>query len=135
MPNRPYRAMEHLVYSPARFARAERSGNPGERNYTMSLSAFKTFTADRMEPDELVALYSFGNGLKASFEELNLEVPEYVELQLKTLKREIRGRYADKLEAEKRRIKAQLDGLKTTAERKTELRKQLESVETQLAEA
>lgn len=101
----------------------------------MTLSTFKTFTADRMEVDELVALYAFGQSLKTGFEELNLEVPEYVELQVKTLKREIRGRMADKLEAEKRRIKAQLDGLKTTAERKTELRKQLESVETQLAEA
>lgn len=101
----------------------------------MSLASFKNFSADRMDVDELVALYAFGTGFKGTYEELNLDVPEDVELKLKTLKREIRARTADKLEAEKRRIKAQLEGLKTTSEKKAELRKQLDSVETQLAEA
>ena len=120
---------------PVRTSRTEQSGKPGERKTDMTLATFKTFSADKMDVEELVALSAFGRSLKAEFEELNLEVPEFVDLQLKSLRREVRGRMADRLESEKRRIKAQLDGLKTTAERKAELRKQLDSVENQLAEA
>ena len=97
------------------------------------LSTFKNFSADRLDVDELVALASFGNALKDEFVALGIDVPEYVDVNLKTLKREIRGRVADKREAEKRRLLAQLDSLKTTSERKAELKKQLEAVEAQLA--
>jgi hypothetical protein len=99
----------------------------------MSLATFKNFSADRMDVDELIALSAFGKAFKAEFVSLGVDVPEYVDLQLKTLKREVRGRVADKLEADKRRIKAQLDSLKTTSERKAELKKQLDTVEAQLA--
>lgn len=99
----------------------------------MSLASFKNFSADRLDVDELIALSAFGKTFKAEFTSLGVDVPEYVDLQLKTLKREVRGRVADKLEADKRRIKAQLDSLKTTSERKAELKKQLDTVEAQLA--
>ena len=99
----------------------------------MNLASFKNFSADRLDVDELIALSAFGKTFKAEFTALGVDVPEYVDLQLKTLKREVRGRVADKLEADKRRIKAQLDSLKTTSERKAELKKQLETVEAQLA--
>ena len=100
----------------------------------MALATFKSFSADRMDVDELIALSAFGKAFKAEYVALGLEVPEYVDVQLKSLRREIKARVADKLEAERKRIQAQLEGLKTTQERKAELRKQLEAVETQLSE-
>lgn len=100
----------------------------------MSLATFKTYSADRMDVEEMLSLSAFGKGLKAEFVEFGLEVPEYVELQLKSLRRDIRSKVSDKLEAEKKRLQSQLENLKTPQERKTELRRQLAKVNDQLSD-
>lgn len=100
----------------------------------MSLATFKTYSADRMDVEEMISLSAFGKGLKAEFAEFGLEVPEFVELQLKSLRRDIKSKVSDKLEAEKKRLQSQLENLKTPQERKTELRKQLAKVNDQLSD-
>lgn len=101
----------------------------------MSLNTFKNFTADRMDIDELVALYAFGKALRAEYDALQVEEPSFVDAQLKSLRREITSRTADKLEARKRELAARIDSLKTPAQKKTELEKELAALEKQLASA
>lgn len=85
------------------------------------LSEFKTFTAARLQLDELVALEAFGHGLRESYERLQIEEPAFLDVQLKSLKREIRSRNADRLAARGRELQTRLDSLKTPAEKKKEL--------------
>jgi ATP-dependent Lon protease len=101
----------------------------------MNLQSFKTFSADRMDIDELVALYTFGKSLRDEYEALQLEEPSFVDVQLKSLRREITARTADKLEARKRELTARIDSLKTPAQKKSELEKELAKLEEQLATA
>lgn len=101
----------------------------------MSMAAFKNFSADRMDLDELVALSAFGKSLRAEYEALQLEEPDFVGVQINTLKREIRSRVADKLEARKRELANRIDSLKTPKEKKAELEAELQKLEKQLVGA
>ena len=99
----------------------------------MALGTFKSFAADRMDLDELVALMAFGKSIRAEYEALQMEEPPFVDIQLKSLRREITARTADKLEARKRELTARIDSLKTQAQKKAELEKELAGLEKQLA--
>lgn len=98
------------------------------------LARFKLFDTDRMDLDELVELVAFGTILRDQYAQLNLEEPEFVDVQLKTLKREIRAKNADRNAARVKELKLQLEGLKTPTERKSALQKELRQREAQLQE-
>jgi DNA repair ATPase RecN len=97
------------------------------------LQQFKEFNTDRASLDELVALAAFGKLLRAEYEVHNLEEPEFVDVNLKSLKREIYTRNASKLEARRKEIDARLDSLKTPSQRKAELQKEKNEIDKQLA--
>jgi phosphoenolpyruvate synthase/pyruvate phosphate dikinase len=88
------------------------------------LQLFRNFQADRMDLDELVYLAAVGSQLRAEYEKHNLEEPDWVDVQLKALKREIFARNADKLEARRKEIASRLESLKTPQQKKTELLKE-----------
>src|ERR1700678_404735 len=92
---------KHSKHPPVRTTRTERP-KPGEGNKNMNLAQFKNFAADRMDIDELVALMAFGKSLRAEYDALQMEEPNFLDIQLKSLRREITARTADKLEARKR---------------------------------
>ena len=58
-----------------------------------------------------------------------MDEPEFVGIQLTGLRREIQSRLDDQREKRRRQIKTQLQGLKTTAERRTELEEELKNLE------
>jgi hypothetical protein len=93
------------------------------------LDQFKSYTKDRLDVEQLVTLSAFGKALKAEFEAQRVEVPEYVTDQLKSIGREIQARVADGREALRKKLRAQLDTLKTTSERREDLQKQLAALE------
>src|ERR1700679_3300105 len=118
-------------HKPVRTTRTERP-NREKGSTTMSLVTFKSFTGDRMDIHELVALMAFGKSLRAEYDALQMEEPAFVDLQLKSLRREITARTADKLEARKRELTARIDSLKTPQQKRSELEKELASLEKQL---
>jgi ATP-dependent Lon protease len=85
----------------------------------------KSFNKDRLDLDEMVALAAFGRMLRAEYEAQKVEEPEFLDVQLKTLRREIASKMDDKRETRRRQIKTQLQSLKTPAERRAELEKEL----------
>jgi phosphoenolpyruvate synthase/pyruvate phosphate dikinase len=97
------------------------------------LAQFKNFQADRMDIDELVALAAYGRSLRDEYEKHNLDEPEFVDAQLKSLRREISARNADKLESRRKEINARLETLKTPTQRKSELLKERAEIDKQLA--
>lgn len=92
------------------------------------LEVFQNFTLTRLSLDELVELSAYGRALKAEYEANKIDTPEFVDVQLGVLSREIASRVADKREARKRQIKAQLAGLKTAAEKRAELEAELAAI-------
>jgi hypothetical protein len=100
----------------------------------MWLNEFKNFDANRLSLEELVSLSAFGTALRQEYETLQLDEPDFLDSQLKSLKREIRTRNADRLEKSLREKRARLETLKTPTQRKTELQKEIKELENQLAE-
>lgn len=96
------------------------------------LDQFRSFSADSLNIDELVSLSLFGRQLRAEYEALQLEEPEWVDVQLKSLRREIHARNADSLEARRREINARLESLKTPGQRKSELLKERAEIDQKL---
>src|SRR5260370_41917897 len=96
------------------------------------LNQFANFDVDRVSVDELVELSQFGRALRLEYEALQLEEPEWVDVQLKTIRRTIHARNADALEARRREINARLDSLKTPGEKRAELLKEKQKLDAQL---
>jgi len=94
------------------------------------LEEFRNFNKDRLDLDDLVTLAAFGRLLRAEYEAEKVDEPEFVNIQLMVLRREIASKMADKRAARLRQIKTQLHGLKTTAERREDLEKELAELET-----
>jgi len=92
------------------------------------LETFKGFNTEVADLDELVAMAAFGRNFRAEFESLNVSVPEFVDDQLRTIKREIETRVADRRAARIRELKAQRDSLKTAAEKREAIEKELASL-------
>lgn len=90
------------------------------------LEQFKSFNVDAADDlDELVTMAAFGRSLRAEFEAQNISVPEFVDDNLRAIKREIESRVADRRAARVRELKAQREGLKTAAERRDQIDKEL----------
>jgi hypothetical protein len=89
------------------------------------LQEFKNFNVDSADLDELVALSAFGKQLRTEFEAQKVAVPEYVSDNLNSLAREIDVRVADRRATRIRELKSQRDSLKTAAERREAIDREL----------
>lgn len=99
------------------------------------LNEFKTFNASRLQLEDLVSLSAYDRQLGEEFLAQGMEIPEFVTSQMKSLKREIRIRQADKLEARRSELKAKIQNAKTPAQKLAEAKKELKAVEEQLQDA
>ena len=99
------------------------------------LNQFKQFDTDRMDLDEMVALVAFGEKMRETYEKLNLEEPEWVATNLKSLKREIKAKDADRKAKRLMEVRARLETMKTPGQLKAELEKEKKQLEAELQEA
>ena len=95
----------------------------------MNITALKNFNADRLDMEDLVGLLADCKALRAEYEALQIEEAEYIDTTIKAIRREITSRNADKIAARKRELTARIDSLKTPAQKKTELEKELAALE------
>jgi hypothetical protein len=98
------------------------------------LHEFQNFNKERLDVHQLIALAAFGRSLRAEYEAHQLDEPAWLDVQIKSLRHEIRSRSLDQLEARRKEINARLDSLKTPTEKKQELLKEKKKLEEQLAE-
>ncbi len=97
------------------------------------LKEFENFDKDRYSLNELVALSAFGRFYRAEWETMGLEVPDTVDRNIKTLRREIHARAADALESRLAKAKARLASLATPEERRVGLKAEIDEIEAQMA--
>ena len=95
----------------------------------MNITALKNFNADRLDMEDLVGLLADSKALRTEYEALQIEEPEYIDTTIKAIRREITARNADKIAARKRELTARIDSLKTPAQKKAELEKELAALE------
>lgn len=96
------------------------------------LTEFRNFNPDRLDIHQLLALAAFGRMLRDEYAEFQVDEPEWVGQNLRAIRREIKAKNQDRLEARKRDLNAKLENLKTPAERKAELMKELTKLNDQL---
>lgn len=89
------------------------------------LEFFRNFSTDGADVDQLVALHAFGKALRVEFEALGVDEPEYVDTQLKAIRREVNVRNADRIEQRIREVTSRLDALKSPDVRRQELEAEL----------
>lgn len=85
------------------------------------LDQLKNLNVDRPQLDELIALQAEAASLKGAYEKFGIEEPEWLSNADRNLHREIRNRAAADIERKIREKKGQLEGLKTTAEKRAAL--------------
>lgn len=93
------------------------------------LDQFKNFNAESADLDELVEVAAFGRQFRAEHETLNVPVPEYVDDNLRAIRSQIALRLADKKAERRRYLIAQRDSLKTAAERREAIDKELATLD------
>lgn len=98
------------------------------------LETLKNFNASAASIEEMVALRAYGRLVRDEFDGLMIDVPEWLDAQLKNLARQIKAKNADRLEARRKELRARLESLKTPNEKKAELRKELAALDRQLVE-
>ena len=94
----------------------------------LMLDQFKNFSADSNDLDELVQLAAFGRQFRAEHETLNVPVPEYVDDNLRAIRREIESKMADRKATRIRELKAQRTSLATAQEKRAAIDKELEEL-------
>ena len=102
-----------------------------ERSNAM-LDLLKNFDANRLDMEQLVELSAEARKMASEYEALKVEVPEWLGIQTKSLRREIASRDADRKERALRDLKARRSTLKTVDEKRTELDKQIADLESQV---
>ena len=95
----------------------------------MNINALKNFNSDRLDIDEMVGLLADSKALRAEYDALQIEEPEYIDTTIKAIRREINARNADKIAARKRELAARIDSLKTPLQKKKELEDELAKLE------
>lgn len=96
------------------------------------LNELKRFDKDRSNYDELIELSAFGRALRAEYEALGGEVPDWVDFQIKALRREIHARQSDAKEARLARAKARLASLATPDEKRAAAKAEVDELEAQI---
>jgi hypothetical protein len=103
-----------------------------EKRMYVNLDALKNFDADRVDADELVALFAFGNHLKATYEGLLLEVPEWLKDNTESIKKTINQRREDMLQRALKNAESRLEALKTSEEKRGDLKAEIERLKAAL---
>lgn len=99
-----------------------------ERRKAM-LDQFQAFNPDVTSLDELMALSAFGKSLAAEYEARKIKAPEYVAVQNDAISRQIDTLVRDQRAARVRHLKAEREGLKTAAEKRDAIEKELAELE------
>lgn len=94
----------------------------------------QNFDADRLSVDEMIVLASHGKMYQAEFESQMVPVPEWLPMAVKSLRRSIRARHQDMLEALLKEKRSRREALTPAEERRSKLDTEIADLEKQLQE-
>lgn len=99
------------------------------------LNELKNLQLDRLDLDEIVALYGLGDSIRKVNAEYGLPQPEWLTTNLETLQKEIKSKRRDSLERALKLAKARKEQLKTIDERRKDTEAEIERLEQALVSA
>lgn len=99
------------------------------------LAELKNFTASRMDLEELVELSAKARILEAEFGSLKVDIPDWIGVQIKSLRREIKMRHAESLAAKLASLKSRRAAIATPDEKRARLDEEIVELEKQVVEA
>jgi hypothetical protein len=97
------------------------------------LSQLRNLDCDRIDLDDAIALSALGRSVITEYEALGWDTPEWLTVNLKSLRREIRSRIADTIEHTLRAKQARLAALKPAEERRKDLQAEIEDLQKKVA--
>lgn len=97
------------------------------------LTQLKNLNLERMDLEEALALYAFGESLQAKYDSFQIDTPEWLTENLAALKREVQDRVRDELVRKIRMDESALETLKTQAEKRAETKRRLDGARAKLA--
>lgn len=92
----------------------------------------KGLALERLDVDEMVALWAFGSTMIKAYVDHAMENPEWLEVNMAELEKEIRARSRDNLERALKETNAQLDALRTAQEKREDLKLRQERLKAKL---
>lgn len=97
------------------------------------LEQLRNFDAKRLDLEELVELSAIGTTIKNEFDRVTVETPEWLDANLKSLRREIKARQADQIEAALREKRLQVERMTPVEERRKKAQEELAELERKAA--
>lgn len=92
----------------------------------------QSFDSDRMSIDEMIVLLSHGVIYQNTFESQQVTVPEFLPTALRSLRRAIKARMQDQLEATLKDKRARREAMAPAEERRAKLDTEIAELEKQL---
>lgn len=100
----------------------------------MYLQQLKTLTLDRLQMDDALALYAFGLQLQSTYDQFQIDTPDWLTENMAALKREVQDRVRDALLLAIKQDEQVVEGSKTPVQRAKEAQARIESRRQRLAE-
>lgn len=89
----------------------------------------RNFNINAIEIDEAIAMLAFAKTIRAEYDNLQVDVPIWLDERVREIKHEIRARHQDIIDKRLREVNAKLDSLKTPEEKRTDLRAEKDRLE------
>lgn len=99
------------------------------------LAQLRNVNVDRIDLDEAVGLLAFGELMARTYPEHNLKTPEWLDDNVKLLRREVNTRRAESLEKRRKELQSRIEATRTAQERREAYARELAEVEASLGQA
>jgi DNA repair exonuclease SbcCD ATPase subunit len=96
--------------------------------HMLNLDDLRGLDLQRPNLEELIFLSAAATIMRAEFDKLGVDSPEWLDTRARELRREIRTRQQDAIDKRTREIRSRLDALKTPSEKRAELEAELEKL-------
>lgn len=99
------------------------------------LAQLRNVNVDRIDLDEAIGLLAFGELMLRSYPEHGLSVPEWLDENVKLLRREVNTRQRESLEKRRKELQLGIERTRTAQERRDAYARELADVEAKLGNA
>lgn len=93
------------------------------------LDQLKNLELQRMDIDEAIALSAFARLLKAEYEHVDTEAPQWLDDRTREIRDEVRDRLRDTVQKRLRELYARAEALATAEEKRAKIREQIKKLE------
>ncbi len=93
------------------------------------LETFRKVNIDGVDLEKAIALLAFGRALQAEYTEIEVEAPDWVQIRMRELRREINTRVADAKEKRLSELKSRRETLESPEARKRKIDAEIKKLE------